>query len=127
MNILFTGTWRLTNGEVEKDVRETARETLARGDSIVTGGATGVDYFAMDEAMRFDPTGSRLIVIIPARLESYIHDYRTNWCQEPVTSETIDQLEVLLKKLKAANPDALIEMPRDAVRRYHPRALQSPA
>lgn len=36
--ILFTGTWRLTNQEVESDVREAAREVLARGDAIVTGG-----------------------------------------------------------------------------------------
>ncbi len=35
--ILFTGTWRLTNSEVEHDVRAAAREVLSRGDGIVTG------------------------------------------------------------------------------------------
>lgn len=36
--ILFTGTWKLTNQQVEDDVRAAAREVLIRGDAIVTGG-----------------------------------------------------------------------------------------
>lgn len=39
--ILFTGTWRLTNEEVEKDVRTAAREVIARGDGVLTGGQRG--------------------------------------------------------------------------------------
>ncbi len=108
--ILFTGTWRLTDSTVENDVRAAARDVLVRGDGIVTGGATGVDYFAMDEAMKMFPDASRLKVIIPAVFTSYIHDYHTNWCSEPVTTETIDDLEQLLQKIKDANPTALIEM-----------------
>ena len=117
--ILFTGTWRLTNQEVEKDVRSAAREAIERGDGIVTGGATGVDYFAMDEAMKIDPTASRLKVIIPANLKSYIADYYTNWCSAPVTRDSINDLEVLLKKIQVANPDALIEMPYDIITQEH--------
>jgi hypothetical protein len=117
--ILFTGTWRLTNDQVESDVREAARDVLLRGDGIVTGGATGVDYVAMDEAMLIDPSASRLVVIIPANLESYIHDYYTNWCMEPVTKETIDALAALLQKIKATNPAALVEMPYDSITQDH--------
>lgn len=51
--ILFTGTWRLTNEEVEKDVCKAAREVIERGDGIVTGGATGVDYFAIENTGAF--------------------------------------------------------------------------
>lgn len=36
--ILFTGTWRLTNNEVEHDVRTSVRDVLASGGGIVTGG-----------------------------------------------------------------------------------------
>ena len=36
--VLFTGTWRLTNAEVEQDVRTAVREVLARGDGVLTGG-----------------------------------------------------------------------------------------
>jgi hypothetical protein len=117
--ILFTGTWRLTNEEVEKDVRSAAREVTEKGDGIVTGGATGVDYFAMDEAMKIDPTASRLRVIIPANFKSYCFDYHTNWCNAPVTTKSINELEALLRKIHEANPDALIEMPYDIITQEH--------
>lgn len=111
--ILFTGTWRLRDSAVEEDVRSTARETLSRGDGIVTGGATGVDYFAIDEALRFDPTGSRLKVFLPTNLKNYIRDYRENWCKEPVTPQSIDDLELILQKLEATKPEHLNHLPFD--------------
>ncbi|MBY0533959.1 MAG: hypothetical protein K2P31_03225, partial [Rickettsiaceae bacterium] len=101
------------------DVRQDAREVLERGDGIVTGGATGVDYFAMDEVMSLYPDASRLKVIIPAFFKSYIYDYHTNWLMEPVTKETIDDLEKLLQKIKEADPTALIEMPNDIITQDH--------
>ncbi len=117
--ILFTGTWRLTDKKVEEDVRTSVREVLARGDGIVTGGATGVDYFVMDEAMKIDATAARLLVIIPAELESYIHDYYTHWCLEPVTKDSVSILAVLLKKIKSANAKALVEMPYTTITQEH--------
>jgi len=36
--VLFTGTWRLTNKEVESDVRSAARKVFADGSGLVTGG-----------------------------------------------------------------------------------------
>lgn len=117
--ILFTGTWRLTNEEVEKDVRADVREVLARGDGIVTGGATGVDYFAMDEVMMLFPDASRLRVVIPATLDHYVYDYHPNWCQEPVTKEIINALENILLKIKAADASALIEMPNTIITQDH--------
>lgn len=109
--ILFTGTWRLTNNEVEKDVRAAAQEVLARGDGIITGGATGVDYYAMNEALRFDPSGEKLHAFIPTDLKNYIRDYRENRCQKPVTLESIDELAALLKQLRRVNPEHLHALP----------------
>ncbi len=109
--ILFTGTWRLTDENVERDVRAAAREVIERGDGIVTGGATGVDYFAMDEALMCDPTGASLKVIIPTHLQNYVLDYNTNWCKLPVTRATIIELEELLLCLKKIHPTHLVEMP----------------
>ena len=108
--IIFTGTWRLTNEEVECDVRAAARDVITRGDGIVTGGATGVDYFAMDEAIKCDPTCKSLRVIIPTSLPNYIVDYKTNWCQEPVTMESIAGLEKILTYIQTTNPPSLLEM-----------------
>ena len=109
--VIFTGTWRLTNKEVENDVRTAVRKVLARGDGIVTGGATGVDYFAMSEALLIDPSISRLKVIIPTNLTNYILDYRKNWNKFPVTEESINELERILKQIKGLREEHLIEMP----------------
>ena len=72
---LFTGTWRLTDKQVEEDVRKSVHEVIARGNGVLTGGATGVDYFAMTEALKIKSDGSFLKVIIPAKLPDYINDY----------------------------------------------------
>lgn len=111
--ILFTGTWRLTNKQVEEDVRNMAKEVLARGDGIITGGATGVDYFAMTEAMAYDPSGEQLQVFLPTNLKNYIRDYRENWCHPPVTQEAIDELATCLKLLRRAKPEHIHALPAD--------------
>lgn len=109
--ILFTGTWRLTNQEVEDDVRTAVRDVLTRGDGVVTGGGTGVDHFVIDELKKHDPQFEKLKVFIPTSLEEYIHDYRTNWLHAPITSEDIDKLEACLKEVKSIRPDAMYELP----------------
>lgn len=117
--ILFTGTWRLTNSEVEEDVRKVVREVLMRGDGVLTGGATGVDYFAMDELLKHNPTASHLRVIIPARIEDYIEDYFTNWCHEPITQKDINNLADILRHIKKINPASILEMPYTKITQEH--------
>jgi hypothetical protein len=108
---LFTGTWRLTSPEVENDVRAAVREVISRGDGIVTGGATGVDYFALNELSKIDGDFRMVKVFIPALLPVYIQDYRDNWQQLPITTDAIDALETILYDIKKKNPGALVESP----------------
>ena len=117
--ILFTGTWRLTDKHVENDVRKAVRDVIERGVGVLTGGATGVDFFAMDEASRMDRMFSHLKIIIPAQLEDYIRDVYTNWCTPPITREEIDMLATLLRKMKNIRPDHLIEMPYTLITQEH--------
>lgn len=117
--VLFTGTWRLTSEEVEHDVRKAVRDVLARGDGVLTGGATGVDYFAMDESLKHNPTASHLRVIIPARLENYIDDYFTNWFHHPITQKDIENLAELLRKIKGISPTSIMEMPYTIITQEH--------
>lgn len=108
---LFTGTWRLTNSEVEEDVRTAVREVLSHGDGIVTGGATGVDYFTVDELSKLDSNFTRLRIFLPTTLSDYIEDYRINWLRDPITDQDIVKLEAQLSGVKKKNPAALIELP----------------
>ena len=111
--IIFTGTWRLTNKEVENDVREAARRVFENGDGLVTGGATGVDYFAMDEFLKLDPTCTHMRIFIPARLSHFISDYHKNWKQHPIDATDIDDLAHMLTIIKERNPSALFEVRKE--------------
>lgn len=112
--IIFTGTWRLTNKEVENDVRQAARQVFESGDGLVTGGATGVDFFAMDEFLKLNPECTRIRIFIPARLEHFISDYRKNWKHDPITDVDIDNLEYVLKIIKERNPSAVFEVRKNS-------------
>ncbi len=112
--IIFTGTWRLTNKEVENDVRQAARRVFEQGDGLVTGGATGVDYFAMDEFVKLNPECTRIRIFIPARLHHFIADYRKNWKHAPIDENDINNLEHLLRLVIARNPSAVFEVRKDA-------------
>jgi len=117
--VLFTGTWRLTNAEVERDVRSAVRDVIGRGDGVLTGGAPGVDYFAMDETLKLNPNGSHLRVIIPAQLKNYIDVHYAGCCTPPITKDDIANLASLLSKLKEVNPTSLLEMPYDIITQAH--------
>lgn len=111
--ILFTGTWRLTNKEVENDVRLAVRQVFENGDGIVTGGATGVDYFCMDEFVKLNRECTRIKIFIPAKLGHYIADYRKNWKHSPINDIDIDNLENILKLIKERNPSNFFEMDKE--------------
>ena len=111
--VIFTGTWRITNSEVENDVRTAVREVLSVGNGIVTGGATGVDYFVMDEYFKLDQTCRNIRIFLPARLTHFIEDYRKNWKHHPITDKEIDQVEKVLIQIKSINPAAVYEVKKD--------------
>lgn len=112
--VIITGTWRLVNREVEHDVRVAARRIFEDGNGLVTGGATGVDYYALDEFLKLNPDCTRIRIFIPARLTHFIDDYRKNWKQDPITDIDIDNLEYVLKLIKERNPSAVFEVRKDS-------------
>ncbi|MFA5132403.1 MAG: hypothetical protein WC444_03715 [Candidatus Paceibacterota bacterium] len=112
--VIFTGTWRLTNKEVENDVRLAARRVFENGDGLVTGGATGVDFFAMDEFVKLNPECTRIRIFIPARLHHFIDDYKKNWKHFPVSDMDIENLDYLLQLIKERNPSAVFEVRKDS-------------
>ena len=111
--IIFTGTWKLINQEVENDVRQAVRDVISLGNGMVTGGATGVDYIAMDEWLKHDKECKKLRVFIPANLDNYINDYYKNWCHDPITKDDIEKLEKVLRDIQSVNQACLLEMKHD--------------
>lgn len=109
--IIFTGTWKLTNKEVETDVRQSVRDVYGEGNAIITGGALGVDWFCMDEALKVDEKVERLLVIIPGTLEQYIHHFHNALDRGSISQEAFDALEVTLREVYRRNKKALLELP----------------
>lgn len=109
--IIFTGTWRLTNKEVEDDVRQEVRNVLNQGDAIITGGALGVDWYCMDEAMKHDPDLKRLLVIIPGNLEQYIEHFHNALDVGTISKSVFVMLENTLREIHRINKDAILELP----------------
>jgi hypothetical protein len=91
------------------DVRDAVRDCISHGYGIVTGGATGVDYFCIDECIKNNYI-HKLRVFIPSNLDHYIADYHKNWCQSPITGKDIFALEAVLREIQEKNPGALLEM-----------------
>lgn len=110
----ISGTWRTTNGVVENDVRSAVREITSRGDGVITGGALGVDYIAIDEALKSYPDATKLKVVIPASFDSYIEHLKA-WASgydtgDPaITKAEADLLIDQLTKMRRANPAAIVE------------------
>ncbi len=113
--VVFTGTWRLTNAQVENDVKESVREVLERGDAIITGGALGVDLFTMEEALRYDLQCARIKVIIPAKLETYITHFHKAYKDGRIPEEAFHRLENTLRLIHRTNSQAIIELDHEVI------------
>ena len=107
--IAISGSWRLTSSQVENDVRELVREIIGRGDGIVSGGALNVDWFAVDEAMKFDERAEKTKVILPTSLEIYAAHYRMRAKEGVITEDQAERLVQQLEKIKNQNSTSLLE------------------
>ena len=107
----ISGGWRKTNQEIENKVREIVRKIMKRGDGIVSGGALGVDFIALDEALKYDLKAERIKIFLPTTLEKYAEHLKRKAREGVVKSEKVKALLNQLRKLKEINPKALIENP----------------
>lgn len=107
--VAISGTWKFTNQKMEKDVRAIVKEILENGGGIVTGGALNVDSFAMEEAIKFDPTGAHIKIFLPTTLKIYSAHYRRRAEEGVITKVQAENLVELLESIKKANPDAIVE------------------
>jgi hypothetical protein len=121
--IAISGSWRITNRRVEKDVRRAVAEIFARGNGLVTGGALGVDFIATDEMLRHDPNARRIHIIIPAPIKVFADHFRKRAAEGVITSDQAECLIGQLTDVRHRNPEALTEMSHDVLneRTYYDR------
>jgi len=111
----ISGSWRVTNAKVEKDVRTAVRAIIARGDGIVSGGAVNVDFFATDETLRIDPAARHVKVFLPTTLPLYAAHYRKRANEGVITEPQAEDLIAQLETIQRSNSDALIEDVRNTI------------
>lgn len=107
--IAISGGWRKINKEVEENIRKKVREIMEKGDGIVSGGALGVDYIALDEALKLNSKVDRIKIFLPATLEIYTKHYRKRANEGVITKEQAESLIDQLISLKKANFNSLVE------------------
>lgn len=108
--VLFTGTWQNTSKEVEVDVRNTVKEVLSSGNGVLTGGALGVDFFALDEALKHDRDGKKIRVILPTKLHFYEGHFYKAVEEGRVALENFQNLFDALHNLVLKNSNAVLEL-----------------
>jgi len=107
--VAISGSWRKVNKEIERKVRKIVSQILKMGNGIVTGGALGVDYIALDEALKHDKNAQRIKVFLPTTLKRYAQHLRKHARWGDVKKSAVEKLISRLKKLRTLNPKALIE------------------
>lgn len=111
----ITGSWRVTNKQVETDVRTVVKKTIDDNNGIVTGGALNVDFYATDEALKLNPKADKIKVFLPTSLSLYASHYRKRAAEGVITKEQAENLIKQLESLQKANTEALIENPFNTV------------
>lgn len=110
--LCISGSWRRVNAVMDKMIREKVAATLAAGDGIIAGGAAGVDYIALQEALRHDPGARRVRIFIPATPERYFDHLRRVGPEGRYTlPEMIEPLIAQLQDLRRRRPAALVGEP----------------
>lgn len=107
--IAISGSWRIINKKVEKDIRKVVKDILARGDGIVTGGALNVDYIATDETLKYDLSANRIKVFLPTTLEIYARHYHKRAKEGVITEKQAEDLINQLELIKKLNHLSFIE------------------
>ena len=107
----ISGSWRKTNQKIEDKIRQIVQEIIQDGNGIVSGGALGVDYIALDEGLKLDTKAERIKIFLPTTLKKYSEHYRKHARLKTITQEQAENLIKQLTQLKQINPKALIENP----------------
>ena len=105
----ISGSWRKTNARIERDVRGIVKNIMKRGDGIISGGALGVDYIALDEALKHDKKARRIKIFLPSTIQRHAKHYIQRAGEKVITRKQAMNLIEQLSRLKKANPLAIHE------------------
>ncbi len=95
--------------KIEGDVRKTTKEVMESGCGIISGGDFGVDYTSIDEALKHDPEGRRIMIFLPVELEIYIKHCKKLMQNGVADKDQGKRLISCLRKIKKTSPSSFVE------------------
>lgn len=104
----ISGSWRVTNSEIENNVRTEVRKIISDGNGIVTGGALNVDYQATDEVL-ISGKLDQLKIFLPVSLDLFVAHYQRRAIEGVVTQQQAEDVIQQLTTIKKLNPNSIIE------------------
>lgn len=104
----ISGSWRVTNSQIENDVRAEVKKIISEGNGIVTGGALNVDYQATDEVFKLNRL-DQLKIFLPVSLDLFIAHYQKRSIEGIVTQKQAKDVIKQLTIIKKLNPNSIIE------------------
>lgn len=104
----ISGSWRVTNSEIENNVRAEVRKIISEGNGIVTGGVLNVDYQATDEVKKLNAL-DQLKIFLPVSLDLFVAHYRRRASEGVVTQKQADDVIEQLTSIKKQNSKSIIE------------------
>jgi hypothetical protein len=104
----ISGSWRVTNPEIENNVRTEVKKIISAGNGIVTGGALNVDYQATDEVRKLSAL-DQLKIFLPVSLDLFAAHYRCRAIEGVVTPEQANDVIEQLTSIKKQSPNSIIE------------------
>jgi hypothetical protein len=105
----ITGSWRVTNEEIDRDAREIAREIVEEDSSVAVGGAPGVDSIVIDEILKYGDPKKHLRVFLPIRRKDFYRHYEKKAKQGVISEERAREVISLLEKIAEIAPRSIID------------------
>lgn len=111
----ISGSWRINNLEVRKnlpegirkkiekvrlDVTKDVKKIIQTGNGIITGGALGVDYYATEVVLKYGNPATQLRIYLPIKLDDFCNHYFRRANEGVITHKQAEMIVSLLKKVR---------------------------
>ena len=105
----ISGSWRIINNKVKKDLEEIVKGIILKGNGIITGGALGVDYIATQVVLDYGNVKKQLKIYLPIKLEDFCMHYFKRADEGVITKEQAEQITKQLKEVKRISPKSIFD------------------
>ena len=105
----ISGSWRIINNKVKKDLEEIVKGIILKGNGIITGGALGVDYIATQVVLDYGNVKKQLKIYLPIKLEDFCMHYFKRADEGIITKEQAEIITKQLKEVKRISPKSIFD------------------